>query len=383
MANTLTGLIQYVYDTVDVVGRELVGMIPSVYLNPKAEMVAKDQDITYDIVPTMAAEDTTPAATPPALGDQSVGTGTMKITKSRTVRFYWSGDDEAKMGTTIKNAVENNKFAQAFRTLTNEMEVDLAALHLNASRAYASHATTPIVPFGTAGDFSDAAQVAKILKDNGCPMSDMQLVLNTAAGANLIGKQAQAHIAGTDSIQRQGIILKTAGFNIRESAQIVSTLAVGTNTGPYAINGAHAAGATTITLKTGTGTILAGDVITIGTDTVTKYVVLTGCAAAGDITINAPGLTKALAGNEAIAVVGTCSRSMAFDRSAIPLLARLPKLPTGGDAAVDEYIMVDPLSGLPFRIALYKGYHANQIAISCAWGVKAVKPPNIALLLGQ
>ena len=82
-------------------------------------------------------------------------------------------------------------------------------------------------------------------------------------------------------------------------------------------------------------------------------------------------------------MVGTCSRSMAFDRSAIHLLARLPKLPTGGDAAVDEYIMVDPLSGLPFRIALYKGYHANQIAISCAWGVKAVKPPNIALLLGQ
>jgi hypothetical protein len=73
---------------------------------------------------------------------------------------------------------------------------------------------------------------------------------------------------------------------------------------------------------------------------------------------------------------------MCFDRSAIHLLARLPKLPSGGDQADDEYIMVDPISGIPFRIALYRGYMANQIAIQVAWGVKAVKPEHIAILLG-
>ena len=74
--------------------------------------------------------------------------------------------------------------------------------------------------------------------------------------------------------------------------------------------------------------------------------------------------------------------NLAFDRSAIHLLARLPKSPEGGDVAQDEYIMVDAISGIPFRIALYKGYYANQIEVSVAWGVKAVKSEHIAILLG-
>ncbi|WP_310601445.1 hypothetical protein [Desulfobulbus sp.] len=88
MANTLTGLIDYIYQSADVVSREMVGMIPSVYINGVAEQAAVNQEITYDVVPTMTAEDTVPGATPPELSDQAVGTGTMQLTKSKTVRFY-------------------------------------------------------------------------------------------------------------------------------------------------------------------------------------------------------------------------------------------------------------------------------------------------------
>ena len=40
MANTLTGLIDYIYESADVVSRELCGLIPSVYLNGVADQVA-------------------------------------------------------------------------------------------------------------------------------------------------------------------------------------------------------------------------------------------------------------------------------------------------------------------------------------------------------
>lgn len=384
MANTLTGLIQYIHDSADIVSRELVGMIPSVYLNGSAEQAAVNQDITYPVVPTMSAEDTTPAATPPSLGDQTVGTGTMKLTKSRTVRFYWSGDDEVAMGNTIKNAVENNKFAQAFRTMANEIELDLTGLYTSASRAYGTAGTAP---FGTAGDFSDAAQVVKILKDNGAPLSDLQLVINTSAGANIIGKQSRADILGGNvgSLQQQGILINIAGCKIRESAQIKSHTK-GTGANATTNNAGYAVGSTTLTLASaGTGTIVSGDVVTFAGDT-NPYVVSTGdsdVSDGGTIVLGAPGIRIAMsAATKAITVGNSYTANMAFDRSAIHLLARLPKMPASGDAAQDEYIMVDPVSGLPFRIALYKGYHANQIAISIAWGVKAVKSEHIALLLG-
>lgn len=380
MSNTLTGLIDYIYESADVVSRELVGLIPSVYLNGAAEQVGLNQDVTYDVVPTMSAETFTPAAVPPALADTAYGTGTMAITKSRAVRFHWTGEDEAKLGAK-KSAIENNVFAQAFRTLTNEIETDLAALYVNASRAFGVPGSTP---FATAGDFEDAAEVVRILKDNGAPTSDLQLVVNTAAGAKLIGKQSRADIVGQGnigSIQQQGILLAIAGCKIRESAAIKAhTAGTGAN---YLVNDADdmAIGDATVGADTGAGTILAGDVIEFGGDTARKYVVKTALNA-GSLVLQAPGVRQVIANNDTITVGSSYAANMAFDRSAIHLLARIPKMPAGGDSAADEFIMVDPVSGLPFRVALYKGYGANQISISVCWGVKAVKPEHMALLLG-
>lgn len=379
MANTLTGLIEFIEETADTVSRELVGMIPAVYLNGKAEQVAKNQNITYPVVPAATASDVTPAATVPALADTAYGTGTMAITKVRKHSFHWTGDDEASISGNMKNILQNNKFAQGFRVLTNEIETDLAALYVSASRAYGTAGTTP---FATAGDFTDAAEVVKILKDNGAPTGDIQLVINTAAGAKIIGKQSRADIVGEGnirSLQQQGVLLSLAGCNIRESAQIKShTKGTGTsyvtNVTPLAV------GATTIGIDTGSGTCLAGDAVTFAGDT-NKYVVGTALSG-GDIVINENGLRQTLADGVAMTIGGNYAANMAFDRSAIHLLARLPKTPEGGDIADDEYIMVDPVSGIPFRIALYRGYHANQIEISTAWGVKAVKSEHMAILLG-
>ncbi len=380
MGNTLAGLIQYIYDTVDVVSQEPVGMLGAVSLSNKAEQAALNQDISYAITAVGVARDTTPAAAPPALVDAVTAAGTMKLTKSRNVPFHWTGDDEAKVGSEAKNGIQDNKFAQAFRTLRNEIETDLAALGLYASRAYSAHATAPAALFGT--NLGEVAQLNQILTDNGAPLTDRSLVLNTTAGT------AVRTLVGFNSVQgasmlNSGELVNIYGMSLRESAKIVTNTAVGNNTGPYVVNGAHAIGATAITLKTGSGTILAGDIVTLGTNTKHKYVVQVGLAAPGDISINAPGLQTTLADGAAVVVVGTCSRNLGFTRDAIHLLARLPKQPMGGDLAVDEMVVVDPISGLPFRVAMYKGYHANQFEVGIAWGVKANKSEHIGQLLGN
>ncbi len=380
MANTLTGLIQYIYDTVDNVSQEQTGLIGAVSVNGKAEQAALNQDISYDITSIGTERDITPGATPPALVDETTDAGTMKLTKAKSVPFYWTGDDEAKLGMEAKNGIQNNKIAQAIRRLRNLIEADLAALQSTFSRAYSAHATTPAALF--ASNLGEVAQVRKILVDNGAGENDLQCVLNTTAGASLRTLVSLSSFQGSGMLE-SGALINPYGVSLRESAQIVSVTAVGNNAGGYVADGAHAAGATTITLKTGTGTILAGDVITIGSDTATKYVVTSGLAAAGDITIAAPGLVNALSDGDAVVVVGVCARNMAFKRSAIHLLARLPKLPEGGDMASDELIVQDPVTGLPFRFAQYKGYHANQFEVGVAWGVKNAVPEHTALLLGQ
>lgn len=378
MENTLTGLTQFVYDTVDVVSRELCGLIPAVYKNTKAEEVAKDQAVSYDIAPAPTNYDVTPSNAIPALDSTTVAAGTMTISKVRANKFHWTGEDELAIGRNVKEGIQNNKFAQAFRALANEIETDLAALYVNASRAYGIAGTTP---FQTAGDFTDASEVLRILKDNGAPTSELQLVINTAAGAKILGKQSQAYMAGSGDPLRQGVLLDINGFKIRESSKIANATG-GTGANYLVNNGAnYAAAATTIAADTGAGTIVAGDVIGFNGDPDRKYVVKTALAA-GSLVIQDPGLQTAILDNDNITVAGSYAANMAFSKSAIHLLSRLPKMPEGGDSADDIMIVQDPVSGLFFQIALYRAYRSVLIEVAIAWGVKAAKPEHIALLLG-
>ncbi len=391
MANTLTNLIPDLYAALDVVSRELVGMIPGVTRDATGERAAIGQTVRVPIAPASTASDITPAVNAPNTGDQTIGNANFAITKSRAVPFRWNGEETMQVVSPGVGAltIRQMQIAQAIRTLTNEIETDLAALHPTFSRAYSDHATTPVTPFGTAGDFTEAANVAKILKDNGAPTIGNRLVLNTAAGVNLIGKQSRMDIAGQDSMMRQGVLLDTAGFAIAESAQVNAVTAgamasATTNTAGYSV------GDTVLTLATaGTGVAAAGDVITLAGDT-NKYVVASvvfagANPAAGDtITIGEPGLRVAIAASAtAITVVGSSTRNMAFAPSAIILAQRMPALPDGGDMADDRMTVTDPRSGLSFEVSVYRQYRQVHYELASAWGVKNIKPEHTAILLGQ
>jgi hypothetical protein len=180
--NTLTSLTQTIYMALDTVSRELVGFVPAVFRNSSAERAALNQTITYPIAPAASAADNTPGVTPPDTGDETVGNGSISISKSKHVPIRWNGEEQrAGVNSGWYAQLLQDQFAQAMRTLVNLIEVDLASTYKNASRAYGTAGATP---FATAADFSDAAQVRKILDDNGCPQSDLHLVLNTSAIAN-------------------------------------------------------------------------------------------------------------------------------------------------------------------------------------------------------
>jgi hypothetical protein len=380
-ANTLTNLIPTMYRALDVVSREQIGFIPAVLRDSSAEQVALNETVNIPIVPIPTAADITPGVTAPDTGDQAIGNTTMTITKSRMVPVRWSGEEQKG----VKNSgmfpsVNEQRFQQALRVLCNEVEADLAALCSSSSRAYGTAGTAP---FGTAGDLSDSAQMLKILEDNGAPMADLHAVFGSGAIANLRGKQSvlfKVNEAGTDQLLRQGIIGQLQGAMVHNSAQ-VKTPTVGTGASYTTNTAGYAVGATAITLITGTGTILAGDIVTFAGDT-NKYVVGTALTG-GVLTLAEPGLRKAIGTSAtAVTVVGAAERSMYFPRSAIALLTRAPAMPDGGDAADDVIELTDPITGLAFQVAMYRQYRQVHIEVGLAWGVKGITPRHIGTLLG-
>lgn len=374
MANTLTGLIPDLYESLDVVSRELAGFIPSVTLDATAERAALNEAIRIPNTPASAAEDVVPSSLPPDDGDQVIGNTPFTITKSRMVPFRWTGEEQKGVNNGPGYAnIRRDQISQAMRTLVNEMEVDLGKLAYLSSRASGTPGTTPF-----ATNLGDTAQVRKILADNGAPLSDLQCVIDTTAGANLrtLAQLTKANEAGTTSLRAQGTLLELHGFTLRESAGVASHTA-GTGAS-YVTNGALAVGATVIPAQTGTGTIVAGDVVTIGAF---KYVV-TSALSGGSFTIGAPGLRAAVASGATITVASNFTANFAFSRSAIVLATRAPALPQEGDMADDRIMITDPRTGMAFEVSMYKQYRRVRYEIAVAWGCQNIKPAHTALLLG-
>lgn len=378
MANTLTSLIPDAFEALDTISREQVGLIPAVARDHSLERVAKDQTVRSFVAPAASAGNVAPGLYAPDDGNQTIGNKTITISKSRYVPIRWNGEEQVgiNQGPGYMN-VKKNQIMQAMRTLCNEMETDLAALHIKASRAYGTY---NVLPF--ASTLADPAQVRKMLADNGSPMNDLQMVIDSSSGAAMrtLAQLTKANEAGGNDLLRQGVLLDIHGFGIRESAQIKQAVTTGTGTS-YVINGSHAIGATSVVIKTGSGTVLAGDIVSFEDDA-RKYVVTTGAAAAGTIVIGAPGLQQAQTDGKTMTIVAATNRNMAFDRNAIVLVTRAPALPAEGDMREDGVFVQDPVSGMGFELAMYKQYRQVKYELAAAWGCDVMKTENLVLLIG-
>ena len=387
MSRSLSNLTSDLYTAVDIVSRELVGLIPAVSADMTYNRAAIGETVYSAVTASASATDISAAVTPPDDGDNALTATPLTITKARRVPVRINGEQQKILDNSVGwNSVRANEFAQAMRVLVNEIETDLAALYLRASRAYGTAGTTP---FGAATKLGDAAYLQKILDDNGAPQTDRQMVVNTAAAVALssLTQLTNVNEAGTDNLLRRGVMGDLFGFATRKSSRI-ATHTAGSGTG-YLVDlvAGYGAGDTTIHVDTGTAGatgIIAGDVISIADDpSGEKYLVTTGTAdAEADIVIQSPGLMGAAANNKAVTLAANYIANMAFSRSAIYLATRAPAVPSEGDSADDAMIVTDPVSGLSFEIREYRQYRQIQYEVGIAWGVACVKPEHVALLLG-
>jgi hypothetical protein len=382
MANTLNNLAADIYKAADIVGRELVGFIPSATINGDAVTRAAKGDTIrshFTRTPTLNTS-YAPSMTIPEGTDQTVDNKTMTVDNYASIQIPWTGEEikHVNNGSGFET-IYGDQIRQAIRVLCNKIEQDMfAATYKGASRAVGAAGTTP---FGS--NFDVIAEARQILMDNGCP-DDGQLtaVLNTAAGTKLrnLATLQKANEAGGTNLLRQGTLLDLQGVMIKESAG-VSSHTKGTGAS-YVTSGSTAVGVKDIALVTGTGTVLAGDVVTFAADTTNKYIVGTGVAAPGTISLNDTGARVVIATANALAVGNSYTPNVVFHKQAVELAIRPPAMPNGGDSADDVMTIQDPNSGLVFEVAMYKGYMKTMIEIRCLYGVKVWKPDFIATIMG-
>jgi len=381
--NTLNNLVGPLYRSLDIVSREMVGVIPCVTLDANAERAAVGQVLySFETNPSQAT-DVVPGMLPPDDGEQVIDSNEFRITKTRRVPFRWTGEQEQglRASGTAPAAIQGDQLTQAIRTLVNEIELDMwLAARKATSRAYGTPGTTPLTDSS-----GDTALIRQILDDNGAPGGERALVINSSMGVNLrkVPNLIKVNEAGTSLTLRQGELLDLNGLSFHESAA-PRQIAKGTGAGYVTNTAGYLAGARLITVSTGTGTILAGDTVTFAGDT-NKYVVAKDLGQDGNnvLTLAKPGLRQAIPAAATTVTVGaSATAAIAFHKASMLLATRAPALPTNGDSAVDRMLVTDPRSGITFEVALYAGYRQMQYEVSAAWGCGGIKAAHAAQLLG-
>lgn len=382
MANDFGTLVSRFPALLDTVLRKQIGFIPAVWINAEVAQAAKGQIIQYPLVPDMTIVDaSSDCCDVPCAGDQDWEVGEMQITNDKAVRFCWNGEEDLSINNSYNqqgSQFRNMQADEAVNLLVNAVEASIAAVAQNAAYVY-----TPVnggVLFNQQSDnIKDLANIRKIMHRAAVPDNDRHLVMGFDASANLVNTYnlTRANENASDATLRRGEMLNMLNFGLHESFAADDPSGAGATGTGYLVNGAAAAGALTVTVDTGSGTIPAGTRVTFAGNA-DSYIVAS--FATNVITLRTP-LSGAVADNAAVTIdANGYGAQLAFHRRAIVLAARTPRIIGGNDRARNRAYVTDPYSGLTFMLSEYDGYRATNYEIALVWGVKMVKPEMAVLI---
>ena len=392
MANTLTALAPVLFSAARVVAEEPVGALGSISMNFDDKGVALGDSIVIPDAPVAAETDYSAAMTTTGGTDKIAGSVAVTIQYSKQTSWNLTGEQIRS----LQNAQSDKEWAkqmvaQGMRTLRNAAEVRLcAAITAGASRACGTAGTTPF-----ASSLDAIADVQKIMLDNGAPMADPYLIINTKAlnNAEKLTVVQQAYAAGSDQERRQGIIGNQYGFRIKASAGVqLHTNGAGTG---YQANGALTQYGVTLALDSGTVNttgLVAGDVIRFGTgggsgtgaDYDTNYVINTGLVAtSGNIVISRPGMLVARVDNDVMTTQGgaggTYTPNIAFERNAIVGIMRPPLIPA---SPLINQLKISDDKGLTYLLCEVVGDGMITWRLHLCYGFKVINGEFVAILMG-
>jgi hypothetical protein len=279
--------------------------------------------------------------------------------------------------------------------LVNNVDAALCGLYTAIPNTTGTAGTTPTNVKAFQGALTELKRLA-------VPMGDISLVLDPDAELELVDDLATyRHDGMTEGAIRNYSIGRIGGMDVFMD-QNIKTHTAGTNSGDtaYKINGASQTGST-LTVDTGSGTFVVGDVITIGDDVydvnpiskastgrLKRFTVTAAMASGGtSLSIYPPIITSGAHQNvsavpdddDTITIVASHQANLCFERKSLALamvpFERPPSAPFWATEA-----------GNGFSIAVSRAWDQNtykeSIRLDILYGVKAIRPEHAIRLLG-
>lgn len=338
----------------------------------------KGSTIEIPIPSAISASAVTPSYVPPDDAGITPTKKTITLDQWYETAFFLNDKEVAE----TREGFVNSQLSEAIRGLCNNVDEAILALYTNV---YGWGGVSGTTPFGT--DFAAFTEARAALAKQLAPKNDRYCVVDEDAEANalLLRPMWDASAKGSTDTLREGELGRVYGAFWAMDQNIPSHTA-GTAVGATTDGSAYAAGVTTVDLASaGTGTILAGDIITFAGDSQT-YVVSTGDADVSDggTIVFAPGLKVAIAtAAVAITVKATHVVNLLFQKDAFALAARPAEASDPlGIADAQRKAIMDPVSGLSLALEVSRQHYRTRFAFSTLYGVQCIRPELAARIAG-
>lgn len=328
--------------------------------------MTKGATINIIVPAAIVAVDVTAAAVPPATAAVTPTTVPITLDTWKEAPFTLADFDIARLSEGVAGVVPMQA-AEAIKALVNSIEDYL----WSKSNFYGFTGTPGVTPFAAGPDtYLDARKIANIQL---MPMEPRFVALDPAAEANALGLRAFQDTAYRGD--QMGIIKGQIGEKLGAlwlMTQRVPTQSAGTGTG-YLVNGTNALGATTLAVKTGTGTIPNGAILTIAGDSQTYAVQASvGGGTVTSLTI-LPALQLGHVDNDAITIKPAFVKNLLVHRDALGFaMAPLEETVVAPNLVAIQTI-IDPESGLSLRVELTREHKRWRWSYDAMWGGSLVR----------
>lgn len=383
MANSFSAIMPKILARGLRVLRERAVMPRLVNLDYSTEAAQKGDTIDVPISAAVGTRAVSPSNTPPAPSDTTP-------TKVQVSLNNWRQSDPFFM--TDKELVELDRNAHFLPGQVEEAVTALAnycnqQIHALYTGVYGFAGTAGTDPFATT--VTGATDSRKILNLQKCPLELRRGVVNFNAEANMLALAAFADAEKTQSavVKMEGEIGRKYGIDWVADDHVTNHTA-GVPGGTPLVNGAAAAGATSIAidgLTNTTGQYVQGDVITFASHSQTYVVTATVTAnGSGQVTVVIdPPLKAAITDNSAVTLKASHSVNLVFHRNAIAFATR-PLVASTADMALGSQIMAlqDPQTGLNLRLEVSRQHKQTVWEFDILFGCKLVRPQLATRLAG-